>query len=193
MSVQISYKKQVVLWLMILLVILAGLEIISRVVLDQHDSCNQSLPMSGLYEHLTVDQIKKICQDYQSIIQYPLPFAHYEPNQKTDTVTINSHGFRGEEFEREKANDSEYRIFMVGGSAMYGVYATSDDTTIPGYLQQIYNEFTAEHNIRVINGGANTHESFAETHLIMNKIVDFEPDLIIVLDVWNDSISPFKR
>ena len=51
MSVQISYKKQVVLGLMFLLVILAGIEIISRVVLDQRDSCNQSLPMSGLYEH----------------------------------------------------------------------------------------------------------------------------------------------
>ena len=192
MSVQISYKKQVVLGLMFLLVILAGIEIIGRVVLDQRDSCNQSLPMSGLYEHLTVGQLKKICQDYQSIIQYPLPVVHYEPNQKTDTVTINSHGFRGEDFEKEKTNDSEYRIFMVGGSAMYGVYATSDGTTIPGYLQQLYNEFTVDHNIRVINGGANTHESFAETHLIKNKILDFKPDLIIVLDGWNDLNSPVK-
>ena len=189
MSVQISYKRQVVLGLMFLLVILAGIEIISRVVLDQRDSCNQSLPMSGLYEHLTVGQIKKICQDYQSIIQYPLPFAHYEPNQKTDTVTINSHGFRGEDFEKEKTNDSEYRIFMVGGSAMYGVYATSDGTTIPGYLQQLYNEFTVDHNIRVINGGANTHESFAETHLIKNKILGFNPDLIIVLDGWSKTYA----
>ena len=192
MSVQISYKRQVVLGLMFLLVILAGIEIIGRVVLDQRDSCNQSLPMSGLYEHLTVGQIKKICQDYQSIIQYPLPLVHYEPNQKTDTVTINSHGFRGEDFEKEKTNDGEYRIFMVGGSAMYGVYATSDGTTIPGYLQQLYNEFTVDHNIRVINGGANTHESFAETHLIKNKILGFNPDLIIVLDGWNDLNSPVK-
>jgi len=82
---------------------------------------------------------------------------------------------------------------MVGGSVMYGVYATSDDTTIPGHLQQLYNEFTGDHNIRVINGGANTHESFAETHLIMNKILDFKPDLIIVLDGWNDLVTPIKR
>ena len=193
MSVQISYKRQVVLGLMFLLVILAGIEIIGRVVLDQLDSCNQSLPMSGLYEHLTVGQLKKICQDYQSIIQYPIPFVHYEPNQKTDTVTINSHGFRGEEFEEEKTNDSEYRIFMVGGSVMYGVYATSDDTTIPGYLQQFYNELTVDYDIHVINAGANTHESFAETNLVKNKILDLKPDLIIVLDGYNDLYSTVKR
>ena len=149
--------------------------------------------MSGLYEHLSVSQLKKICQDYQSIIQYPIPFVHYEPNQKTDTVTINSHGFRGEEFEKEKTNDNEYRIFMVGGSVMYGVYATSDDTTISGYLQQFYNELTVDYSIHVINAGANTHESFAETNLVKNKILDFKPDLIVVLDGYNDLYSPIKR
>ena len=59
MSVQVSYKKQVVFGLMLLLVILSSIEIISRIVLDQRDSCNQSLPMSGLYEHLTTSELKK--------------------------------------------------------------------------------------------------------------------------------------
>ena len=61
-----------------------------------------------------------------------------------DSLTFSIIGYRSltipiVDFEKEKTNDSEYRIFMVGGSAMYGVYATSDDTTIPGYLQQFYN------------------------------------------------------
>ncbi len=61
MSVQVSYKKQAVFGLMLLLVILSAVEIISRIVLDERDSCNQSLPMSGLYEHLTISDLKKIC------------------------------------------------------------------------------------------------------------------------------------
>mgnify|MGYP003316994652 CR=1 FL=1 len=150
MSVQVSYKKQAVFGLMLLLVILSAVEIISRVALDQLDSCNQSLPMSGLYENLSTNDLKKICQDYKSIIQYPLPLVHYEPDQKTDTVNINSHGFRGEEFEKEKINDREYRIFVLGGSVLYGIYATSDNTTISGYLQEFYNEFTTDRDVRCL-------------------------------------------
>ena len=193
MSVQVSYKKQVVLGIMFLLVILSAIEIISHVVLDQRDSCNQSLPMSDLYQYLSVSELKKICQDYKSIIQYPLPLVHYEPDQKTDTVSINSHGFRGEEFEKEKINDREYRIFVLGGSVLYGLYATSDNTTISGYLQEFYNEFTTDRDVRVINAGANGHESFAETYLVKNKIIDLNPDLIIVLDGWNDLGAPLER
>ena len=193
MSVQVSYKKQVILGLMLLLVILSAIEIISHVVLDQRDSCNQSLPMSDLYQYLSVSELKKICQDYKSIIQYPLPLVHYEPDQKTDTVSINSHGFRGEEFEKEKINDREYRIFVLGGSVLYGLYATSDNTTISGYLQEFYNEFTTDRDVRVINAGANGHESFAETYLVKNKIIDLNPDLIIVLDGWNDLGAPLER
>ena len=193
MSVQVSYKKQVVLGIMFLLVILSAIEIISHVVLDQRDSCNQSLPMSDLYQYLSVSELKKICQDYKSIIQYPLPLLHYEPDQKTDTVSINSHGFRGEEFEKEKINDREYRIFVLGGSVLYGIYATSDNTTISGYLQEFYNEFTTDRDVRVINAGANGHESFAETYLVKNKIIDLNPDLIIVLDGWNDLNLPLER
>ena len=190
MSVQVSYRKQAVFGLMLLLVILSAVEIISRIVLDERDSCNQSLPMSGLYEHLTISDLKKICQDYyHNIIQYPLPIIHYEPNQKTDTVTINSHGFRGEELEQEKTDDKEYRIFVLGGSVLYGIFATSDNTTIPGYLQEFYNEFTTDRDVRVINAGVNGHESFAETYIVKNKIIDLDPDLIIVLDGWSKAYS----
>ena len=194
MSVQVSYKKQAILGLMLLLVILSAVEVIGRIVLEERDSCNQSLPMSGLYEHLTISDLKKICQDYyHNIIQYPLPIIHYEPNQKTDTVTINSHGFRGEELGQEKTDDKEYRIFVLGGSALYGIFATSDNTTIPGYLQEFYNEFTTDRDVRVINAGVNGHESFAETYILKNKIIDLDPDLIIVFDGWNDLGAPLER
>ena len=54
---------------------------------------------------------------------------------------------------------------------MFGIYATSDNTTIPGYLQEFYDGFSTDRDIRVINAGGNGHDSFDETHLIKNKIV----------------------
>ena len=87
-TVKISITKQILLGLLGLVIILLAIEILSYVILDQRDSCNQSLPMSGLYEQLDVNELKKICQDYKSIIQYPLPIIHYEPNHKHTTVSV---------------------------------------------------------------------------------------------------------
>jgi len=82
---------------------------------------------------------------------------------------------------------------VLGGSALYGIFATSDNTTIPGYLQEFYNEFTTDRDVRVINAGVNGHESFAETYIVKNKIIDLNPDLIIVFDGWNDLGAPLER
>mgnify|MGYP001261080439 CR=1 FL=1 len=192
-TVKISITKQILLGLLGLVIILLAIEILSYVILDQRDSCNQSLPMSGLYEQLDVNELKKICQDYKSIIQYPLPIIHYEPNQRSDTVNINSYGFRGNDFEKEKLNEEEFRIFVLGGSVLYGLYSTSDETTISGYLQNYFDESNANYNVNVINAGANGHSSFDETILIKNKILDLDPDLIIVFDGWNDLAKPIME
>ena len=40
MSVQVSYKKQTVLGLMFLLVILSAIEVIGRIVLEEKDAIN---------------------------------------------------------------------------------------------------------------------------------------------------------
>ncbi len=192
-TVKISITKQILLGLLGLGIILFGIEMLSYVILDQRDSCNQSLPMSGLYTNLNTQELKKICQDYKSIIQYPTPIIHYEPNQFSETVNINSHGFRGDEFEKTKINENEFRIFVLGGSVLYGLYSTSDETTIPGYLQSFLNDLDNDYDIKVINAGANAHSSFDETYLIKNKILEFDPDLIIVLDGWNDLAKPIIK
>ena len=106
------------------------------------------------------------------------------PNQSSNTININSFGFRGDEFSINKSDD-EYRIFMLGGSTMFGTGATSDDTTIPGYLQNILeNKFNQ--NIQVINAGIQAADSDTEISLIENKLKKFSADLMIIYDGWND-------
>ena len=79
-----------------------------------------------------------------------------------------------------------YRIFMVGGSTMFGAGATSDETTISGYLQHLLSEKYFEFDIEVINSGIQGADSNTELNLIEQKLVTLSPDLIIIYDGWND-------
>jgi len=103
---------------------------------------------------------------------------------------LNSLGFRGAEFSEIKPSDT-YRVFMVGGSTMFGAGATSDETTIPGILQKIFDSDNSIQKIEVINAGVSGGNSNTELKFIMEKLVRFSPDLIIIYDGWNDLKADF--
>ena len=72
--------------------------------------------------------VQDICDLHESSKHSELlPFIT-EPN-------FNIHGFRGDEFSEIKPPNT-YRIFMVGGSTLFGSGESSDDATIPGILQK---------------------------------------------------------
>jgi uncharacterized protein YjbI with pentapeptide repeats len=123
-------------------------------------------------------------------------------------VTYNSHGFRGNEFEKEKP-DNTFRIFTVGGSTTIGD-GVEDDETWPAHLQQIINEKITGKKIEVINFGVNSATTEHEYEIIRNRIsslISFvtiegqqesiaeqirpslDPDLIIMYDGWNDALQ----
>ena len=104
---------------------------------------------------------------------------------EADEVSINSLGFRGDEFTEIKPDDT-YRIFLLGGSQMFGTGATSDDTTIPGYLENYLVNEDNSFTIEVINSGLKGVDSRKELLLLQNILLDFTPDLVIVYDGLND-------
>ena len=104
---------------------------------------------------------------------------------KADMININSLGFRGDEFSKIKP-DRTYRIFMLGGSPMFGYGATSDETTIPGFTQKFLDEKNFGFDIEVINSGVQAVSSDTELELVKRKLIAFSPDLIIIYDGWND-------
>ena len=163
-----------------MLVILASFEVIGRTVLDQKDSCFTGLLMSGIYENHDSADLKKLCDDYGKMIYYDYPTRHLAPNQHTDTVNINEHGFRGPEITQAK-NENTYRIFLVGGSETYEMFSTSDKTTFQGYLQQKLDALDTDYKIEVINAGVNAYDSFTTTYQIKTKLIDYNPDLIILV------------
>jgi hypothetical protein len=150
----------------------------SVIILDEKNSCYAGLYESGIYEGLNIN-IKKLCDDYKSTIDYYNPVQHILPNQYSETVNINSIGFRGNEIQEDVG---QYRIFFLGGSTAFGLYSTSDQTTIPGFLEEKFENM----NVEIINAGINGANSFDETYTIKQKIFDLSPNLFIIYDGWND-------
>jgi len=141
-------------------------------------------PLSSfLYGHSPYDLL---CKNIDlTFIDESVQVNKFLDSETRQNYPKNSHGFRGVEFSAEKPSDT-YRIFMIGGSTIFGVGATSDKTTIPGHLQHILNEKDFGFNIEVINSGIQGASSSTELNLIKQKLVRFSPDLIIIYDGWND-------
>jgi len=106
-------------------------------------------------------------------------------NVQTDDVNINSLGFRGTEFTEIKPNNT-FRIFLIGGSQMFGTGSTSDDTTIPAYLDNYIQKNDYPFTVEVINSGLKGVDTRKELLLLENILLDFSPDLVIVYDGLND-------
>jgi len=127
-------------------------------------------------ESITITQ--DICElhessDYSELV----PFV--------EELNFNSLGFRGPEFSEIKPPNT-YRIFMVGGSTMFGSGESSGQTTIPAILQKMFDSDNLVQKIEVINVGVSGGNSNSELDLIHEKLVTFSPDLVIVYDGWND-------
>ena len=180
LSVQVSYKKQVTLGIIGITILLLAIEVIASVWWVTQISCE--FEQNEIFQNFDEVEKRQLCLDF-----YNLKTSGGEliPNQNTNSITINDLGFRGAEFSEIKPSDT-YRIFMVGGSTMFGAGATSDETTIPGYLQQLLNEKEFGFDIEVINSGIQRADSNTELRLIEQKLVRFSPDLVVIYDGWND-------
>ncbi|MCH2405791.1 MAG: hypothetical protein MK200_06320, partial [Nitrosopumilus sp.] len=147
MSVQVSYKKQATLGIIGIAILLLAIEAIANVWWITQIHCE--FEQNEIFQDINEEKKRQLCLDF-----YEIKTSGDEliPDQSTESITINSLGFRGAEFSNIKPLNT-YRIFMVGGSTMFGAGATSDETTIPGYLQQFLNEKDFGFDIEVINSG----------------------------------------
>lgn len=185
MSVQVSYKKQVIFGIMFLLIILIVVEGIARVY-EFYEPPNCILLNSDSYKDVDPFLARQVCLDMSQVIYEEKGILQLKPNQHFSTININSHGFRGPETTIEKP-ENVFRMFMVGGSTTFGAGSTSDYTTIPSILQVKLQEANPTKNIEIINAGIPFADSFREAYYIKNRILEFDPDIIIIYDGWNDA------
>ncbi len=186
MSVVVSYRKQFLVGLLFFIFIIAAIEGIARTYEFVVADC-KFLHMDA-FEEMDYFQLKQMCQDSKSLIIFTdeTSSRFFFPNQHHDTININSHGLRGEEITKEKQADV-FRIIMIGGSTVFGSGSTSDKTTIPGYLQDKFNEVELNQKIEVLNAGLPGATSKEEIEYIKNYLFEFNPDFLIIYDGWNDA------
>ena len=180
MSVQVSYKKQSLLGIILLLILFLAVEAAANVWWVTQVNCE--FEENEIFMNMDEEKRRQLCVD---LYEVKTSGDELIPNQQSKSITINSLGFRGEEFSSEKLEDV-YRIFMLGGSTMFGHGATSDQTTIPGYVQEFFQNYNDEFKIEIINGGIQGADSYAETKMLERKLLTYSPDMIIVYDGWND-------
>ena len=120
------------------------------------------------------------------------PYINYYGTQNyrsLDGLNIhNSLGFRGGEIEKPKPR-SVYRIVLIGGSSTYEERVSD---WRKDWARQLQNELQKSYNyenIEVINAGLPGWTSFNSLVNLEFKIVDLEPDLIIIYHGVNDAIA----
>ena len=182
MSVQISFKKQSLFGILFLILLLLAVEISMEVY--EYITIPCGIFQNEAFSNLSYFEIKNICYDSNTLTHGKAPLYHIVPQQHKFTMNINSDGFRGPEIHHN--GDEKYRIFVTGGSTAFGFGSTSDRTTIPGYLQNLFDIHHEDLNVEIINAGILGANGYREVLLIKEKLVEFNPHTIISYTGAND-------
>ena len=118
---------------------------------------------------------------------YEQPYPKFVPNGSYEwegiPVTINSKGFRTEEFTTEKA-DGMYRVLNLGDSFVFGWEVEFEDTYGKVWEKALQADGM---NVEVINAGIPTWNLEAERNFLLQEGLTYDPDLIVLdLTIVND-------
>lgn len=108
--------------------------------------------------------------------------------QGAGTASINSHGFRGPDFEIAKPK-GVFRVVCLGESSTFG-YHDRDDETYPFHLQNLFAKERLP--VQVINAGFPYYNTGSIVSLFKNEILNYEPDLITFYAGYNDTSWPIS-
>ena len=170
--------KKIIIAIISISIILFGVEGYVNYSVAELDVCE--LEKLETFRDLPQDIKNKRCQEI-----FGLGYVFDSIKQSTEVIHVNSDGFRGTEITLEKP-ENIYRIFMIGGSTTYGD-GIEDSGTMPFFLQQKFDEMDLDFNVQVINAGIPRAFSEGEVKLIKNRLLQYQPDLFVVYDGWNDS------
>jgi lysophospholipase L1-like esterase len=131
-----------------------------------------------------------------------IPWHFYEPYRNhalgpgwhSKGIVHNSQGFRRTSDVPLIKPANGYRIFLMGGSAAYGLSAAppfppvviTNEQTIDYKLEQLLRPLFPEMHIEVINAAVTAYWTHHHLIYLHETLLDYNPDLIIFLDGIND-------
>jgi hypothetical protein len=143
--------------------------------------CFRIIDVPGFDRYLlTLDHEKEA-----RVIAHPYLGFMLKPGFKRDQFRHNSLGFRGPEITLRKPK-GVYRIACIGGSSTYGHGPSSEHTTWPRLIETKLRKAYPGKPIQVINCGASGYSTFENMPNLALRIVDLQPDLIIIYQSIND-------
>jgi len=179
--VQVSYKKQFTIYVFLLLIFLIVVEIFANFWLYNIYSCD--FESNEIFKDVDPEINRKLCIESLEY-DFTKETVTDQVDRAEQLMHINSHNIRAHEFTEQKPENT-IRIFIIGGSTTYGS-GVLDNETFPYYLQTMFDKSELNFNVEIINAGMMSEFSYGEHKLIKNKWINFEPDLFIVFDGWND-------
>ncbi len=102
-----------------------------------------------------------------------------------ENVKLNNVGFRDYNFSIEK-NDSVKRIAVVGDSLSFGSGIKDFRDTYPKLLEKYLNNLNYSDKYEVYNFGIPGYDALDELNIIKNKVLDYNPNIIIIEYYEND-------
>jgi lysophospholipase L1-like esterase len=126
----------------------------------------------------------RLLMEHPFLIGVPRPGGAATVRGKS--ASINSHGYRGPEFDRPKPEGS-FRILAIGGSTVFDVSVSGDASTWTRRLEDGLRTRFPGRRIEVVNGGVpgyTTVEMLLKLSLVDLDVV--EPDLVLAYVGLND-------
>ena len=100
-------------------------------------------------------------------------------------ITVNSLGFRGEELADPKPADG-YRIWAVGGSTTFDIFAPDDASTWPAVAGRALQERWPERTVEVVNAGIPGEILWGSSQDLANHWRAVAPDVVVLYHGIND-------
>ncbi len=130
---------------------------------------------------------------YQDPEQFLIPhpeFGHFNKagyaGRYTDVyLKTNSVGLRTLELPTGKKRMNEFRVFCLGDSRTFGV-GLPDRETYPAFLQDYLKSAYPTRDIQVFNAGVPGFSSAQGYLFLKNRVIDYQPDLVIIAFGHND-------
>ncbi len=145
--------------------------------------------IAGTVKFRRYASVEQFMEKGYSRLAEPHRYAAYipKPGYRKDDNRHNALGYRGEAIESPKP-DHEFRIVCLGGSTTYGSKIKDYKLSYPYLLQSALQQPDFA-QVRVINAGMSGYTTWESLANLQLRILDLEPDLIIIYHAYNDVLA----
>ncbi len=100
------------------------------------------------------------------------------------SYTMNNFAFRNDYPVSKDRKPGTFRVIVLGGSVAWGTGASSNKTVWTAVAQELLQRDDLA--VEVLNAGCAGYISFQELMYLQFRLLEFSPDMIVVLDGYND-------